>query len=220
MSGPECSRPGGRHRQAVIYGADPALITPVQEFKRSYHRLMRRLAATGATVVVANIPDVTVTPYLTSAEDVAAIIGLPLALVGPALGIGAGDFVTPDAFALIPAILADPASGPLPDGAVLDAREVATIRSAIQQFNAIIAREADAAGAALVDIHGLLDQATRHGILVEDRRLKPPTSSAGSSRSTGSTRPTPATRSSPTSSSRRSTGDSMRASRWSTSMRS
>src|SRR5262249_31660308 len=122
-------------------------------------------------VVVANIPDVTVIPYLTRAEEVAAIIGLPLAVVGPVLGIGAGDFVTPDAFALIPAILADPASGPLPGGVVLDAGEVATIRAAIEQFNAIIAREAAAMGAALVDIHRLLDQATKRGIFVGDRRL-------------------------------------------------
>ena len=84
--------------QAVIYGADPGLVTPVQDFKRAYRMLMRRLAATNATIVVANIPDVTVIPYLTPAEDVAAIVELPLEILGPLLGIAAGDFVTPDAF--------------------------------------------------------------------------------------------------------------------------
>jgi hypothetical protein len=44
---------------------------------------MRRLAGTQATVVVAHIPDVTVIPYLTPAEDVASMIGLPLTIVGP-----------------------------------------------------------------------------------------------------------------------------------------
>ena len=157
--------------QAVIYGTDPALVTPVEDFKRAYRAVMKRLAATGAAIVVANIPDVTVIPYLTSAEEVAAIIGLPLTVVGPLLGIDRGDFVTPDAFPLIPGILAVPASGPLPGGVVLDAGEVATIRSAIRRFNAIIAHEAKEAGAALVDIHRLLDEATRDGILVGDQRL-------------------------------------------------
>ena len=157
--------------QAVIYGADPALVTPVKDFKHAYRMVMRRLAATRATIVVANIPDVTVIPYLTPAEDVAAIVGLPLSVVGPLLGIEAGDFVTPDAFPLIPGILGTPGSGPLPDSVVLDAGKVAIIRQAIKRFNTIIQTEADLVGAAVVDIHHLLDRATRQGLLVGDRRL-------------------------------------------------
>src|SRR5207249_798046 len=158
-------------RQAVIDGTDAALVTPVEDFKRAYRAVMKRLAATGAAMVVANIPDVTVIPYLTSAEEVAAIVGLPLPVVGPLLGIDRGDFVTPDAFPLIPGILAVPASAPLPGSVVLDAGEVETIRSAIRRFNAIIAHEAKETGAALVDIHGLLERATQEGILMGDRRL-------------------------------------------------
>jgi len=157
--------------QAVIYGADPALVTPTKDFKRAYRTVMQRLAATNATIVVANIPDVTVIPYLTPAEDVAAIVGLPLSVVGPLLGIGAGDFVTPDAFPLIPGILAVPGSGPLPDAVVLDTDKVAVIRRAIKRFNTIIEAEAEQVGAAVVDIHKLLDRATRQGLLVGDRRL-------------------------------------------------
>lgn len=157
--------------QAVIYGADPALVTPVKDFKHAYRMVMRRLAATRATIVVANIPDVTVIPYLTPAEDVAAIVGLPLSVVGPLLGIEAGDFVTPDAFPLIPGILGTPGSGPLPDSVMLDAGKVAIIRQAIKRFNTIIQTEADLVGAAVVDIHHLLDRATRQGLLVGDRRL-------------------------------------------------
>src|SRR5262245_41890019 len=124
--------------QAVIYGADPALVTPQKDFKRAYRAMMRRLAATNATIVVANIPDVTVIPYLTPAEDVAAIIGLPLEVVGTILGIAAGDFVTPDAFPLIPGILGAPGSGPLPGAVVLDAGKVGIIRPAIGRLNTVI----------------------------------------------------------------------------------
>jgi phospholipase/lecithinase/hemolysin len=157
--------------QAVIYGADPSLVTPVKDFKRAYRTLMRRLAGTQATIVVANIPDVTVIPYLTPAEDVASITGLPLTIVGPLLGIDAGDFVTPDAFPLIPGILATPGSGPLPGAVVVDAGEIATIRQSIKRFNTIIQAEADEVGAAVVDIHGLLDRAAEQGLFVGDRRL-------------------------------------------------
>ncbi|HKI97821.1 MAG TPA: hypothetical protein VKB51_05040 [bacterium] len=48
---------------------------------------MDRFAATGATLVVANIPDVATLPYLTSAEMVQAISGVPMA----ALGLQPGD---------------------------------------------------------------------------------------------------------------------------------
>src|SRR4029077_15045006 len=100
---------------------------------------LNRLAATGATLVVGNIPDVTAIPYLTSAEKVAVQTGLPLAAVGPILGIGPGDFITPDAFPLILPRLVNPALGPLPAAVVLDAAEVAIVQSTIAAYNGIIA---------------------------------------------------------------------------------
>ena len=156
-------------RAAIV--ADPIALTPVAAFEADYTELLARLAATGATLVVANIPDVTVIPFLTSAERVAQIVGLPLALIGPALGLAAGDFVTPDAFPLIPPILNDPSQGPLPDPVVLTAAEVAVVRESIAQFNAIIAREARSHGAALVDVHHLLDRIQAHGLPVDGQRL-------------------------------------------------
>ncbi len=132
---------------------------------------MTRLAATGATLVVANVPDVTVVPFLTSAEKVAAEVGLPLSVIGPILGIGPGDFVTPSAFPLIQAILTNPLLGPLPGNVVLDAPEVATVRSTIDQYNSFIALQAQAHGAALVDIHGLTAQLQARGFVAHRQRL-------------------------------------------------
>lgn len=151
--------------------ADASLLTPVADFEAAYTELMDRLAATGATLVVANIPDVTVIPYLTAAEDVAVLVGLPLEFIGPILGIGSGDFVTPDAFPLIGAILAGVLPGPLPANVVLDGGEVAAIRAAVEAFNAIIAAQAEAKGAALVDVHGVLEAARARGLVVGGQRL-------------------------------------------------
>lgn len=151
--------------------ADAAFVTPDATFNAAYTELVSRLSATGASLVLANIPDVTVIPYLTSAEDVAALIGVPLAVLGPVLGIGPGDFVTPNALPFIEAILTGAQSGPLPDDVVLTASEVATIRAATARFNAIIAAEAQAYGAALVDTYGFLNSLKEGRLVVQGQRL-------------------------------------------------
>src|SRR5262249_43013110 len=116
-------------------GGDASLLTPVPEFEAAYAELMRRLAATGATIVVGNIPDVTAIPFLTSAEDLAELVGLPLSVIGPVLGIGPGDFVLPEAVAQI---ATQGITGPLPANLVLDATEVSLIQNAVDRFNEII----------------------------------------------------------------------------------
>ncbi len=62
---------GNNDALGAALAGNPALLTPVASFEASYIELMNRLAATGATLVVANIPDVTVVPALTTAEEVA-----------------------------------------------------------------------------------------------------------------------------------------------------
>jgi len=73
---------GNNDALGVIFTGDPSILTPVALFKTAYEEVANRLAATGATLVFANVPDVTVIPYLTSAEKVAAQTGLPLSVVG------------------------------------------------------------------------------------------------------------------------------------------
>jgi len=162
---------GNNDALGAALAADPAFLTPVPAFEAAYGEVIDRLSATGATLVVANIPDVTAVPFLTPAEAVAALIGLPLPVIGPVLGIGPGDFVTPDAFPLIQAILANPSLGPLPGNVVLNAGEVATIRAAIEAYNAFIAAKAQEKGAALVDIHELLNDIQSRGLVVGGQRL-------------------------------------------------
>jgi hypothetical protein len=162
---------GAQDALNVIHTGDPATMTPVPLFKASYAEVMTRLAATGARLVVANVPDVTVVPFLTSAEKVAAQAGLPLDVIAPILGIGPGAFVAPDAFSLIPAILANPALGPLPGNLVLDAAEVAIARATVDQYNSFIALQAQMHGGALVDIHALTDRLRAHGFVAHGQRL-------------------------------------------------
>jgi phospholipase/lecithinase/hemolysin len=162
---------GNNDALTAALGGDPALLTPVQDFATAYQTVMDRLAATGATLVVANIPDVTLVPALVPAEEVAAELGLPLAFIGPILGIGPGDLVLVDAFPLIQEILGHVLPGPLPANLVLTASEAAQIRAAVDAYNAIITSQAKAKGAVLVDIHGLLATIQAHGFVVGGQRL-------------------------------------------------
>jgi lysophospholipase L1-like esterase len=162
---------GNNDALGAALAGNPAFLTPVASFEASYTQVLNRLAATGATLVVANVPDVTVVPSLTPAEEVAANVGLPLSVISPALGIGAGDFVTQAGLGLIPGILANPATGPLPSGVVLTAAEAAAVRARVDIFNDIIAEQAAAHDAVLVDINALLDRIDERGYVVGGQRL-------------------------------------------------
>lgn len=150
---------------------DATGVTPVADFRQAYAEVMTRLAATGAALVVANLPDVGVLPYFLTAEEVAGLSGLPLTVVGPVLGLAEGDLVTPDALPLIGPVLTGAVPGPLPPQVILDAGEQQVIRIRTDAFNRIIAGEARRVGAALVDVHGLLAWAKARGIVVGGQRL-------------------------------------------------
>jgi len=167
---------GNNDALGAAIAANPGLLTPpFPNFQEDYAALMNQLAATGATIIVANVPDVTLIPFLTSAEKVAALVGIPLDITGPILGIGPGDFVTPDAFPLIEAdvqaFLLGEATTPLPPGVVLRAAGITQIREAVDMYNSIIAEQATAVGAAVVDIHGLLNHIQAKGFVVNGQRL-------------------------------------------------
>lgn len=160
---------GNNDALGAAIAADPALLTPLADFERAYREVATRIRATGARVVVANIPDVTVVPYLSTAEEVAARVRLPLDILTPRLGIRAGDFVTPAAFALIPGILGG-APGPLPANTVLTAAEAGVIRTRVNAFNSFIADQARRNGFAIADVNGLLNLVDRFGypVLLSD----------------------------------------------------
>lgn len=162
---------GNNDALGAVLAANPALLTPVSNFHADYAALMDQLATTGATLVAANIPDVTVLPFLTSTEKLAEEIGLPLDVIGPILGIGPGDFVTPNAFPLVLAILANPSLGPLPSSVILRAAQIAQIQAAVDSYNAIIAAEAQSHSAALVDIHAILNLLHSQGVVENGQRL-------------------------------------------------
>jgi len=156
---------------SILYGAP---LTDVPTFSASYHLAVTTLAAGSGHLVLANVPDVTLVPYLASVPTLAAVVGLPVPVVELVFGLQPDDKVTPYAFQLIEAMgtslttLPDSiAQGPV----VIRAAELAQIRAAVLAYNAEIATEAQANGATLVDIYSLVNDLAANGMVVGGRKL-------------------------------------------------
>lgn len=149
----------------------PAAMTSVANFTSQYQALMQVLTTqTSAHLVIANIPDVTAVPYLQPAASILAQYsegtGLPTSALSGLLGIAAGDFVTPEGLSEIPLILGGKQKGPISDAGVLTLAEVVTTQAQVKAFNQVIAQQAQAAGATLVDINALFAQVSTSGLTI------------------------------------------------------
>lgn len=158
----------------------PNGLTPLLQFAASYDQVLDKLSATGATLITANIPDVTKVPYFTSVPSIAAgICGTSAACVdgvAKTLGIGPGDYVRLSGLPVVdsilstgqgslqgncPSPLAALTTSPIP--CVLTAKDAAALRLVIDSYNAVIAIESLTHGALMVDIHTLVDQISANG---------------------------------------------------------
>jgi lysophospholipase L1-like esterase len=139
----------------------PANMTPVATFTAEYQQMMSLITAnTRANVVLMNIPDVTTVPYMTSGAlllaEYSAATSIPQATLSTILGVQATDLVNPTGMAEISQILAGTRTTPIGDEGSLTAAEIATVQSTVNQYNAVIAAQATANVAQLVDIHAAL----------------------------------------------------------------
>ena len=147
-------------------------MTSVANFTAQYTALMTQLTTmTPAHLVIANIPDVTKVPYLQPAAlvlgEYAAATGAPVAQLSALLGIVPGDSVNPTGLAEIPLILGGKQKGPIDDAGVLSAAEAAMVQAQVTAFNGVIAAQAKAANATLVDINALFAQVTASGLAID-----------------------------------------------------
>jgi lysophospholipase L1-like esterase len=149
----------------------PSSMTSVANFTTQYQALITQLTTmTPSNLIIANIPDVTKVPYLTPAVEVLGLVseetGLPTAVLSQLLGIVPGDYVNPTGTAEIPLILTGQQQGPISDSGVLSAAEVVTVQAQVTAFNQVIAAQAKAAGATLVDINALFNQLFTSGLTI------------------------------------------------------
>jgi len=149
----------------------PSSMTSVANFTTQYQALMTQLMTmTPAHLVIANIPDVTQVPYLTPAALVLAEVsqqtGQPTQVLSALLGIVPGDYVNQTGLNEITPILTGTQKGPITDSGVLSAAEVVTVQAQVTAFNQVIAQQAQAAGATLVDINALFKQVSTSGLTI------------------------------------------------------
>ena len=149
----------------------PSSMTSVANFTAQYQALITELTTMApAHLVIANIPDVTQVPYLSPAAlvlgETSAETGVPAAVLSQVLGIVPGDYVNPTGLAQIPLILGGAQKGPISDAGVLSAAEAAQVQAQVTAFNGVIAAQAKAVNATLVDINALFAQVTASGLAI------------------------------------------------------
>jgi lysophospholipase L1-like esterase len=154
----------------LFAGGDPAAILPVPAFAALYEQLLDSLAAGApqAQLALANVPRITRLPYATTVPlDIVLPGGAKVRLSDGAGPLPNGALVLLPALPRIQAGTGLPGGPPLPDSLVILPAEQAAIESAITGYNAAIAAEAHARGAALVDQFALFDRLERDGFWVD-----------------------------------------------------
>jgi hypothetical protein len=168
-------------QSATSGGAIPP--TDLASFTSDYQAMIATLAVSGAKFALINIPDVTAVPFTTtvpsfvvdpSTGDLVMIGGQPVPLIAEtSTGIRA---LTADDLVLLSAVpeiqqgIGIPApigtGTPLATTFVLDADEKVIVQQAVVDYNAVIASEAQALEATLVDVHARLNDLGQNGIIL------------------------------------------------------
>lgn len=158
--------------------ASPA--TFFAKFNTSYASLLNSLAATKATLIVANIPDVMEAAYFVPLWKLAKVENLPVLQIAKALGIGPLDYVTLPALPAIEAILSRAVAGPLPvfcvagspsTPCVITLAQAAAIRLVTVGLNGIIKVQAALHRGTVVDLFSLIDNLHTNGYTVDGLTL-------------------------------------------------
>ena len=151
------------------------------------HLILAGLAAgaPSAKLALINVPDVTTVPFCTTIKPwvvnpatgrpVLDNLGHRIPLIGTSGPLDPNDLVLLTAAASLAQGIGIPtALGgtglPLPDSQVLSVAEAASLQATVSAYNAAIATEATARGAALVDLNGLLKRVATTGIVYQGTR--------------------------------------------------
>lgn len=156
---------------------DGVTLTPVAQFEADYRTIAGAIAASGASLVLATIPNVTAIPFVTTlppfvlnpaTNEPVLVGGQPVPLIGPEGPLAANDFVLLTASQPLSMGIGIPqqlgGTGlPLGTQYVLSASEAATINQRVNAYNQIIRAVAGQVGAALVDINAIYGEIAAEG---------------------------------------------------------
>lgn len=159
---------------------DGVTLTPAAVFRAAYGQIVAALKTTGATIVAANLPDVTSIPFVTTIKPFVVdpttgqpilVNGQNVPLIGPNGPLPPGSFVTLAASSLLVQGIGVPTGfggrgTPLPDEVVLDPAEIAAIRARVEENDQAIGQICQAAGIPVLDARALLQEFATTGRVV------------------------------------------------------
>jgi hypothetical protein len=161
--------------QAQLLASSPAAVQAfLTDFGANYGKLLRALAATKATLIIGNVPDVIESAFFIPVSKLAGTVKVPLDQLNALLGTQTGDYVTLDGLPAVEAILSGAQTGPLTPGCncVVTATQAELLRALTVQMNAIISAQAAAVpGSTVVDVFSLVDRLYTNGYKVERTTL-------------------------------------------------
>lgn len=133
--------------------------TPLPEFTAEYQELVSRLKATGAKVIMCNVPDLTKIGYLFDNDDLTRYTGTNY-------NLPQGYLTTLTTMLLLKLGIVD--AGILQNpGYVLTPPEIASIEQQIQTYNQVISDTAASAGFPVVDAYAILNDFITNPITIE-----------------------------------------------------
>jgi hypothetical protein len=159
----------------ALFGGTP---TDIGTFTTAFQNVLSALSHTKASLVVANIPDITEIPYFTPVAELAQEAGLPASEVAALLEIPTveGYYLRPAGVTVAEQILESgtPASiltqtcsaepfSVAPVGCVVTPGEVSAFQQTVTSYNLAIASAAKSLGATLVDIYSLAENIYQNG---------------------------------------------------------
>ncbi|GAB3492952.1 SGNH/GDSL hydrolase family protein [Spirosoma knui] len=152
-------------------------LTSADLFTTNYTAIMNKLTEGGRKGVVIGIPNIIQAPFFTTVTNQVAALLQSQGLTGLAIrsksapgGVRlsrTGDYFLLSVAPLLNSFIARgvglSAANPIPDQYVLDADEVTALTSRINEFNGIMKAQADAKGAAYVDVNPIFQQLAQAG---------------------------------------------------------
>jgi phospholipase/lecithinase/hemolysin len=134
-------------------------VTPLATFTSEYQELVSRLKATGAKVVMSNVPDLTKMAYLFDNNDLTRYTGTNY-------NLPSGTVTSFPTMLLLELGVFDGSILQNPDY-VLTSSQLTAIQQQIQQYNQVISETATAAGFPVVNAYAILDNFIANPITIE-----------------------------------------------------
>lgn len=141
-------------------------------FGDDYDAIVRTLAATGATLVLATVPDPIQTAYCSTVATAATILRTEPAFLRKQFSLRHDDLITvPGLVDIGVQLTARQITGTVADGGILSGADAANITRAAARLNEAIGAIAKQHGARVYDLGGFLRDVARNGIAAGSRRL-------------------------------------------------